>query len=307
MTDMTISFLFILMILLAFFASRYNDTDTVSRPVYDTVVRERDNARAEIARLEAEVTRLQQENRDQATRIAELEKEIAELRRQLAKKDPLEVYNAEAVRSRTAIVDALAEAVRADILREKIEGLDVSAQGDALRFQGAGLFASGQGGLSGQSLRIIRLLGDHLARQLPCFSTGPSGKVDLSCNPDLVLIETVQVEGHTDADATQAYNLQLSMARALSAFNAIAPDSARDDHPPMLGFENLLDQPVLALAGYGEMRPITDNDTPQGKAANRRIDLRFIMYVPPGKDLIPHRVEDIERISAELKLRGGEP
>lgn len=306
MTDMTVSFLFVMMILLAFFASQYNETNVVARPVYDTAVQERDAARAEVERLETEVARLTAQVQTLTDRNTELEHEVAELRAQLAEKDPIEVYNGEAVRSRSAIIEALAEAVRSDILREKIEGLDVSAQGDALRFQGAGLFASGQGGLSGPSLRIIHLLGDHLARQLPCFTTGPRSDIKLSCNPDLVLVETVQVEGHTDSDSWQAINLSLSMQRALSAFTAIAPDQANDDNPPMLAFENLLGQPVLAMAGYGEMRPISDNSNPEGKASNRRIDLRFIMYVPPGKDLVPHKVSDIERISTELKLRGGQ-
>jgi flagellar motor protein MotB len=39
-------------------------------------------------------------------------------------------------------------------------------------------------------------------------------------------------------------------------------------------------QPVLGLSGYAERRSVVSNDTAEGKALNRRIDLRFIM-VPP--------------------------
>ncbi|MFQ6756771.1 OmpA family protein [Cereibacter sphaeroides] len=321
MTDMTVSFLFIVMILLAFFASQYNEKEVVPRPVHETVVEERDEAKKEterlmlsIARLQAQIESLELQVAARDAKIAERDAKIADLERQLAEaleklrqRDPLEAYNAQSARARHDMIERLAAAVREDIAREEIEGLDVSAQGDALRFQGSGLFASGQGGLSGNSLRIIRILGEHLEGQLPCFTVGSRGAISETCNPDLVLIETVQIEGHTDADSSKTSNIDLSMRRAMSAFTAIAPDTSRNDAPPMLAFQNLLGQPVLAVAGYGEMRPIAGNDSPEGKAANRRIDLRFIMYVPPGKDLIPQTVRDISRISAELQRRRGQP
>jgi hypothetical protein len=68
----------------------------------------------------------------------------------------------------------------------------------------------------------------------------------------------------------------------------------------MLGFENLLQQPVLAVAGYGKTRPISTNETDKGRAENRRIDLRFIMYVPKGLEYVPHTVDDIEKIRVGL-------
>jgi chemotaxis protein MotB len=69
MTDMTVSFLFILMILLAFFAVRFSDKDTVPRSVHeelrnefnqvslerDNLIIERDNLLAEIERLKLEI------------------------------------------------------------------------------------------------------------------------------------------------------------------------------------------------------------------------------------------------------------
>ncbi|AEI38595.1 OmpA/MotB family protein [Zymomonas mobilis] len=248
MTDIMVSFLFIVMLLMAFFASHYSDNQTIHH-------------------------------------------------------DPLEIYNAKSENIRHNIIMHLVDAVRADIKKEKIEGLEVSTQGDALRFQGNGLFASGQGGLSGNSLRIIKLLGHHLADFMPCFAVGSKGAVALSCNPDLVMLETVQVEGHTDSNGSHQNNLVLSTTRAISAFNEIVPDSKNNDMPEMLEFQNLLGQPIMAVAGYGEMRPVGNNATVVGRAANRRIDMRFIMYVPPGRDLIPHKVEDIDRISSLLKLQ----
>ena len=43
---------------------------------------------------------------------------------------------------------------------------------------------------------------------------------------------------------------------------------------------NFRHQPVLSVAGYGQMRPVKDNSTKEGRDTNRRVDLRIIMYTP---------------------------
>ena len=50
--------------------------------------------------------------------------------------------------------------------------------------------------------------------------------------------------------------------------------------PGLVAHLNFRGQPVLSVAGYGKMRPVAGNDTPAGRATNRRIDLRIIMYTP---------------------------
>lgn len=68
------------------------------------------------------------------------------------------------------------------------------------------------------------------------------------------------IEGHTDSRGSSAYNLRLSQERA---------DAVRDY------FINELGGPAGAITavGYGEDRPIDTNDTVQGRANNRRIDI----------------------------------
>jgi OOP family OmpA-OmpF porin len=67
----------------------------------------------------------------------------------------------------------------------------------------------------------------------------------------------VELEGHTDASGADRYNLQLSERRA---------QSVRD---------YLINVGVPArqveARGYGETKPIASNDTPQGRALNRRV------------------------------------
>lgn len=72
------------------------------------------------------------------------------------------------------------------------------------------------------------------------------------------------VEGHTDDRPTRGgkfhNNWELSTARALSVVEALIEDFGyRPDH--------------LGATGFGEHRPLTSNDTEEGRARNRRIEM----------------------------------
>ncbi|HPC44793.1 MAG TPA: OmpA family protein, partial [Candidatus Latescibacteria bacterium] len=69
----------------------------------------------------------------------------------------------------------------------------------------------------------------------------------------------LRVEGHTDSDGAEASNQRLSERRA----NAVA-EALRSNGIPAAR--------VTAI-GYGETRPVGSNDTPEGKAANRRVEI----------------------------------
>jgi outer membrane protein OmpA-like peptidoglycan-associated protein len=68
------------------------------------------------------------------------------------------------------------------------------------------------------------------------------------------------IEGHTDSIATDAYNLQLSQQRAAAVRNALLSKQA------VAGAR-------LTAAGFGESRPKDTNDTLEGRARNRRVEL----------------------------------
>jgi OOP family OmpA-OmpF porin len=69
----------------------------------------------------------------------------------------------------------------------------------------------------------------------------------------------VAVEGHTDWIGTDAYNQGLSERRANSVMNYLV------DHG--------VEASRLSTAGYGESRPIASNQTREGRALNRRVEL----------------------------------
>lgn len=70
---------------------------------------------------------------------------------------------------------------------------------------------------------------------------------------------TTVVEGHTDAIGSDAYNQGLSERRA----NAV-----RD----VLVEQHGIETNRVSAVGYGESRPVADNDTESGRAINRRVE-----------------------------------
>jgi len=66
------------------------------------------------------------------------------------------------------------------------------------------------------------------------------------------------VEGHTDSDGEDAANQKLSEARAQSVLNEMTK----------LG----ISASRLTSKGHGETKPMAGNDTPEGKAQNRRVE-----------------------------------
>jgi len=69
----------------------------------------------------------------------------------------------------------------------------------------------------------------------------------------------INVEGHTDSDGSNESNLKLSESRARAVVDAIVNGG--------------IDKSRLSSAGYGEDKPIADNNTEDGKSKNRRVEL----------------------------------
>ena len=71
----------------------------------------------------------------------------------------------------------------------------------------------------------------------------------------------LEISGHTDSRGDEAYNLDLSQRRA---------DAVRR----YLVVEGGVEESRLTATGYGETRPVADNETPEGRQKNRRIEFR---------------------------------
>ncbi|NIR52158.1 OmpA family protein [candidate division KSB1 bacterium] len=71
---------------------------------------------------------------------------------------------------------------------------------------------------------------------------------------------SITIEGHTDAIGNEQYNQNLSYERALAVKQYLLANMG-------------LDESRVTALGYGESKPIASNETREGRAQNRRIDI----------------------------------
>jgi outer membrane protein OmpA-like peptidoglycan-associated protein len=69
----------------------------------------------------------------------------------------------------------------------------------------------------------------------------------------------IKIIGHTDSDGKPEMNLELSKKRAISVKNALVKEFG-------------IDEKRMETDGKGQTEPVDSNDTPAGKANNRRVE-----------------------------------
>lgn len=72
----------------------------------------------------------------------------------------------------------------------------------------------------------------------------------------------IQLDGHTDGDGTEAYNMKLSKDRVEAVKRFLVA--------------NGIDESRIKTDYHGESKPIASNDTEEGKARNRRVEMKII-------------------------------
>ncbi|HUL11121.1 MAG TPA: OmpA family protein, partial [Methylococcaceae bacterium] len=72
----------------------------------------------------------------------------------------------------------------------------------------------------------------------------------------------VEVDGHTDSRGSDAHNLDLSQRRAAAVRQYLVGHGVAPER--------------LEAQGFGESKPVADNDTAQGMALNRRVELNVL-------------------------------
>ncbi|MFN3147694.1 MAG: OmpA family protein [Paracoccaceae bacterium] len=76
----------------------------------------------------------------------------------------------------------------------------------------------------------------------------------------------MEIGGHTDSQGRETMNQRLSQSRAESVLSALLARRVLTNN--------------LTARGYGETQPIADNDTEEGREANRRIEFRLLQPEP---------------------------
>ncbi len=102
----------------------------------------------------------------------------------------------------------------------------------------------------------------------------------------------IEIGGHTDSQGRETMNEQLSQARADAVLNAIMARRVLVSN--------------LSAKGYGETRPIADNDTDTGREANRRIEFRLVTEDEEATPADEAAAESTEDTTAETTETDGE-
>lgn len=151
---------------------------------------------------------------------------------------------AEGLKQSEEMAEKIEEAVEENNLTGDIE-MQVTAQYVQLTMKGSLLFNSGSDELKDESKPVLDKVGVILER----YAGG-----------------TIEIEGHTDnvpiSGRRFSSNNELSAARALSVFDYMMENTN-------------LDPARIKNSGRGEYVPIADNSTEEGRAKNRRVEIRI--------------------------------
>ena len=99
----------------------------------------------------------------------------------------------------------------------------------------------------------------------------------LSDGENAKYVDSIVISGHTDITGTAESNRVLSTDRANSVLNYL-----------LLGKNGKLNgySAYFCAAGYGATRPVASNDTEEGQAANRRIEISMILKDDTVLDIV---------------------
>lgn len=131
--------------------------------------------------------------------------------------------------------------------------------------------------LQGTGVQVVRV-GNEITLSMPSnitFQTDSDvlsqGFLEIMHSVTLVLTEydktIIEIMGHTDSTGSEAYNLSLSERRARTVGNHLISKGINPTR--------------VLTAGFGEQYPIATNDTPEGRALNRRVELRLSPITKP--------------------------
>ena len=142
------------------------------------------------------------------------------------------------------LAEKFEEAFAESMMSDKVE---VSFNGDyvLLTLNGAFLFDSGKADIKTDAVPVLNKIGVLLTKYAD---------------------SDIEIEGHTDSvplnGGRYENNDVLSSYRALAVFDYLKDNAS-------------IDPGVMKHSGRGEFMPITDNTTPEGRAKNRRVEIKI--------------------------------
>lgn len=142
------------------------------------------------------------------------------------------------------LAEKMEEALKESMMEDRVD-VDFDADFVTLTLNGAFLFDSGRADIKSDAIPVLDKIGVLLTKY------ADSG---------------IEIEGHTDSvplnGGRYENNDVLSSYRALAVFNYLKDNTA-------------LDPATVKHSGRGEYMPIADNTTPEGRAKNRRVEIKI--------------------------------
>ncbi len=163
------------------------------------------------------------------------------------------------------IAESIEEQIRDEGYTAEVVAVSYTSNYIKMTLQGEFLFDSGKATLRTEAVSAIEVIANILKEQ-------EYNKYD------------IQIEGHTDN--LNINNAQFPNNWILSSYRAYAVlEELLDTH----GF----DPKKVAATGYGEYRPISSNDTLEGRAKNRRVEIKVVLE---SKEILMSDVENEETV-----------
>lgn len=254
---------------------------------YDKVVEERDKFRADVAASKsnldnlkasydaleqnssAEIAKNSQKNRELLAQLEAKEQALAaeserlnNLKKELDKRSQRVAELESVIAAKDAEMRALKDAISRALVNFEGKGLTVEQRNGKIyvSMENKLLFKSGSWSVGSEGRSAVQQLGSVLAD-----------------NPDISIL----IEGHTDnvpykGNAQLSGNWDLSTKRATAIVNILRENDA-------------INPKNLTAAGRGEYAPLATNDTADGRAKNRRIEV----ILTPKLDEISKLLNDI--------------
>lgn len=161
------------------------------------------------------------------------------------KSEALEEFEQEKLAESEQLAESVEEALREQAEYENEIDVDFTSQYVSLTLNGAFLFDSGSAELKEEAKPLLDRVGQILVRYAG---------------------STIEIEGHTDNvpihNSRYANNNELSSFRALSVFDYFMETTS-------------LDPASIKHSGRGEYVPVADNGTAEGRARNRRVEIKI--------------------------------
>lgn len=179
------------------------------------------------------------------SKMQELAEELGASREEIKElQESIQNLENEKLKLSEELAERIEESLAENFLSDQVD-VTFDANCVVLTFNGAFLFDSGKADLKTEALPMLNKIGKILSKYAD---------------------DNIEIEGHTDSvplnGGRYENNDVLSSYRALAVFDYLKDNAS-------------IDPSIMKHSGRGEYEPIADNSTPEGRAKNRRVEIKI--------------------------------